>query len=49
MRLEESDRAADGRGRLPELAAGAREASLIEGGHEDLHRVNPIHAASLLR
>ena len=45
MRLEEGDRAADRRRRPAEPPARAGEAALVDGRHEDFHRVDAVHWA----
>ena len=41
--LEKGHGAADSGRRASELAAGSSEAAFVEGGDEDLHRVDAIH------
>jgi hypothetical protein len=46
MRLEESDRAADRRGRTAELATRGCETSFVERHDKDLHRIDTVHQSS---
>jgi hypothetical protein len=46
MAVEKGHGAAHGGRRASELATGSSEATLVEGGNEDLHRVDAVHCSS---